>query len=639
VNSSIKVSPRHGNTYSVAHRTYIVCTLAIALLSCFINYGGINSSEVIDDHDLLHNPIARGCGRNPIVCFRRPLFGLYYRPLMGASLSVGENLHGQTPRPFHIENVCLHGAVVLEACWAFHLLFRRYRAALLAGLLYAVHPLQVPVTTFIGGRTDTLAIFFLFWFVIGAIKGTSGRHALVWRAVSILGFACAVFSKEQCLLLLFLLPLLTTMAITTNDSSSHARQPLQPWMLLFCIPIAAFLLAAHKVIPANAIDTVGWRATSTRVAWDLALRIEMVGRTLWFYTRSFVWPVPSTLHQTSLGAWDIPQPWNALGGFFGAGLWIAITRHTWPDRGMRTMTLWTAVTLLPCLNIVPIPSQFVACYRAAIPLFGIAGLVGALFDNLILASSRKMVQLLTWLLPFVAAGGLTVLSLIDVPIWQSDSVLSMAQFRADPNFLPALVVYAMSQRRAGLRREAIETNDRIVARLFPAQSTLEDRLAVIDTPWMLRNVKSQSSLRYWPRPFVNFVMRERGGGAQELGLYLWAIEDYRLALAVMPDDIEVGDSLVYCCEISGKYEDAASALKNLIKRAPTSARLQHLAMVDMHLGRLASARQNLARALACAIRERSGTAPAILRLYEKIQDPARRESKQRESHAGSAAPK
>jgi tetratricopeptide (TPR) repeat protein len=227
-----------------------------------------------------------------------------------------------------------------------------------------------------------------------------------------------------------------------------------------------------------------------------------------------------------------------------------------------------------------------------------------------------------WLAVWGTAALLAVLSAADVPVWRSDVTLTLTEYRSDTNFLPALAGYASSLRRAGLRHEAIAANDRVVARIFPTQRTLEERVAAIDTAWMLRHVKSMCSLRYQPRALVDYVMRERGGGEQELGLFLPAIEDYRLALAVQPNDYEVADALVYCCEVSGKYADAREVLARLVAAAPSSARFQRLGGVEMHLGEWAAAKQSYAHALALAIRERRSDTAAILRQYEKAEAAA-----------------
>ena len=617
MDSSANVAYSGSSRLRSADCTFIVCALAITMLSCLINFAGITRSEVIDDHDLLHSRLVRGCGRNPVDCFRHSQFGLYYRPIMGASFSVGENLHGQDPLPFHIENLVLHAMVMIEACWAFRLLLRRDRSALLAGLLYGVHALQVPVTTFIGGRTDSLASLFVFWFVIGAANSQTRRYSRVWRAVSLAGFTAAIFCKEQCIPLVFLLPLLAQHARCMDGKGRHGCGILQPWMLLFLCPVGILFAAAQHIIPAHAIDTVVWRATPTQVSWDLGLRIEMVGRTLWYYARCFLWPAVHTLHQSSLGPWDNPQPLTAFGGFFAAGIWVALTVHSWRYSGARILALWAILTLAPCLNIIPIPSQFVGCYRAVIPLFGIAGLAGLLCDRLALGLSRSSGAVLAWAIPAAVAAALVILAAADVPVWRSDAAVTLAEFQGDPNFLPALAGYAISVRREGRTREAVAISNRVVSRLFPNQNTLAERLAVIDAPWMLRHVKSQSSLRYQPRPFIDYVMRERGGELHDLGLYLPAIEDYRLALAAEPNDFDVADALVYCCDISGKYDAEREALETTIARAPTSARLHRLGATYMHLGRWLDAKHALARALAIAVREKSSDAQAILRMYDR----------------------
>lgn len=611
--SAIDVPVRTGN------RRYLVCCIAIALLSCLVNIRSINGSEVIDDHDLLHNAYARGCGRNPIDCFKHPQFGLYYRPIMGASFSIGENIHGQAPRAFHVENLALHGFVVLEACVCFGMMLRRRRTALLAGLLYGLHPLQVPVTTFIGGRTDSLALLFLFGFVIAAMRSSTGRLAAVWRAISLAAFTAAILTKEQCIPLVLLVPLLSRVGAPSERNAQTSPGPFRVWMLLYALPVIGYLFTARSVIPVGAIDTVGWHASATQVAWGLGERIEMVGRTLWYFARCLVWPTPDTIHQSSLGAWDRPQPATAFAGFFAAGVWIAAMRQTWSSLSVRILFLWTTLMLLPCLNIVPIPSQFVACYRAAIPLFGVAGIAGLLLDAAVSEIADRSSPVLAWIVPISIIAILAALSVADVPMWRSDTALTTAQLHADSNFLPALAGYATALRREGKRKEAVEANGAVLARVFPTQRTLAQRMAVLDSPWMQRNLKSQSSLRYRPRPFVLYVLRERGGAEQELAEYSAAIEDYRLALAIQPNDYEVADALVYCLEVSGRYEEARKELESLIARSPNTARLQHLGQIENHLGRYIDAKRAFARALASAVHEHNPSAQAILRMYKMTE--------------------
>jgi len=134
--------------------------------------------------------------------------------------------------------------------------------------VFGLHPVQVCVTTFIGGRTDTLALFFLCWYAIGLlhaapIPARAGRARCAfapaaWGAVALVAFACAVFTKEQCIPLALLAPLLY------RGRTGRAR------LLLFGLPVLGYAVAAYAVLGHTAIPQPHWTA---------ALRIEMVGRT------------------------------------------------------------------------------------------------------------------------------------------------------------------------------------------------------------------------------------------------------------------------------------------------------------------------------------------------------------------------
>ncbi len=415
-----------------------VMALALVLLSMLLLAGGLAGGEVSDDHDLLHSPATRGCDTNPAACFLHPQFGLYYRPLMAASFALGVAAHGTRPLLFHIENLILHAADVALVFWLFRLWFRREAPALLAGLLFALHPLHVGATAFIGGRTDGLALFFAAWFAIGLLRArqaeesadASRRMRWGWLIVSLLGFTGAVFSKEQCLPLVLLVPLFWQYAIARTSGPLLLKErreekpcsPLIPvpspskgegrreaniipacvgrqraagptaagfslpdgglgppsqgqirgsrweaWMLLYGVPVLLYLAAARRLVPASAFAPVPWSA---------ALHTEMVGRTIWYYAKVLGFPTVGALHLSTLGPWETPQRTVALLGALCGGLWLALLWRLWPNRTLRALALWTMLTLLPCLNLIQVPSQPIASYRALLPLLGLAGLAG-----------------------------------------------------------------------------------------------------------------------------------------------------------------------------------------------------------------------------------------------------------------------
>jgi tetratricopeptide (TPR) repeat protein len=516
---------------------FLPLAAGIVLLSTLLQIGALNGGAVIDDHLLLTSAAQRGCDTNPASCFLHPLFHQYYRPLMAATFAAGIGLHGALPFWFHLENLALHAGVVALALWAFRLLFCRAEPALLAGLLFGLHPLQVGVTTFIGGRTDSLALFCLFWYVIG-LRGTGdeggtggGSGRIFWPLVSLLGFAAAVFTKEQCLPLVLLAPLLATRKPQADRRSRR-------WLLLYGVPVAVYLLAARRVLPAGVLGEAPWSG---------ALHLEMVGRTLWYYAKVFLFPTARALDQDTLGPWEPSQPLVMLAGYVGGGLWLALLRHVWPNRLLRAFALWTTLTLLPCLNLVPIPSHLIASYRAALPLFGLAGLAGAALagENEQEIGDREKRRgkrrVLTAVLPVcLAYAGVTLAS---VAGWRNDETFARAQRDADPNFLPAQARLAGILQGQGRYAEALAVYDDVLARLFPGTQTAEERIAQRGSAALQRRLQSQSGLRYDPAEFVNVTARGRGGTHHALGQWQEAAEDYRVALAFRPDDTEVAQAL------------------------------------------------------------------------------------------------
>ncbi len=167
----------HHSSLSAPSTFYYLFALLMTLVSMALQADGVKGEAVIDDHGWLHDPQTRGCGENAWDCFKHPQMLYYYRPLLGISFVFGKRWFHVSPQsghdesfPFHVENLVQHGIVVLLVFWLLRLLFRRDLPAAIGGALFALHPLHVPVTTFIGGRTDNMALIFLALFAIGLLK-------------------------------------------------------------------------------------------------------------------------------------------------------------------------------------------------------------------------------------------------------------------------------------------------------------------------------------------------------------------------------------------------------------------------------------------------------------------------------------
>ena len=584
----------------------VLCLLIVAI-STGIQIRSLSHELVIDDNTLVFDADDRGCGANPADCFRGKLFHLYYRPMLTASFAFVQkiHLHNNEARWFHLENLVLHAVVMALSLWLFLLLLRRRKAALIAGAIYALHPVQVCVTTFVGGRTDTLAMLFVTICAIGMKRASiylrvSSRRpgkryklgGFTWVAVSLLAYLAALFTKEQVLPLILLAPLITAPGFSMRNASDNrliskfTRYFTEcPWVLLYLLPIAIFGLASHMVLKGDHLPEAGWSA---------ALHVEMIGRTVWYYVKTFIFPTVTTLHQSTLGAWDIRQPFVEAIGLGSGALWIYLLSLCWRDKTQRMFALWVTLTLLPCLNLVPIPSQFASPYRAAIPLFGLSGLTASLLTNRRLrpyiSRSRNvstLVALATGSIAIVWFSWCITTSITDVPNWHDEFVLMKAEVAADPNYVEARAALANYWSQPPDKttkpdmQKSLADYDYCIQQLFGA-TTPEGRYAdMIGAKGMVRTLHSAGGLRWDAKSYIPQILRGRGSVYQALDRYDEAIQDFEVVNSATPGDNWNREHLVWCYRTVGdqqmaerSYSDAVESYRAALKLASADIQIR-----------------------------------------------------------------
>ena len=120
-----------------------------------------------------------------------------WRPLVSLSYAVQWKLGGGRAWPFHLVNVLLHAAATGLVAELARRLSRSDRVAVIAGLLFAAHPVHVEGVAYIVGRADTLcAVGVLGAMVLMLAPMTTPRALAIGACVAV-----AVLSKEQGLLL------------------------------------------------------------------------------------------------------------------------------------------------------------------------------------------------------------------------------------------------------------------------------------------------------------------------------------------------------------------------------------------------------------------------------------------------------
>jgi tetratricopeptide (TPR) repeat protein len=134
---------------------------------CAAIYGGYldNGFHYDDEHSILHNPHLRQLGNIPDFFADPAQFSVdadkgMYRPLLLVSYALNFALGGFSVTGYHLLNLLLHA---LNAClvrWLALRLSGDARVGLVAGLLFAAHPLCTEPVNYISSRSDSLAALF-----------------------------------------------------------------------------------------------------------------------------------------------------------------------------------------------------------------------------------------------------------------------------------------------------------------------------------------------------------------------------------------------------------------------------------------------------------------------------------------------
>lgn len=178
----------------------VVLLLAAA---CALAYAGSPfNGFVLDDHPIiLGNPLVSGA--QPLMdAFAMPYHGddrpfLVYRPLTTVALALQWAVHGPAAWAFHLGNVLLHlGVTFLVWVLGRLLLPSRPLAALIAALVFAVHPIHTDAVSSIVNRSEILAAGFAVAAFLGFARWHAGRRPLLL----VVAGACtlgALLSKES----------------------------------------------------------------------------------------------------------------------------------------------------------------------------------------------------------------------------------------------------------------------------------------------------------------------------------------------------------------------------------------------------------------------------------------------------------
>lgn len=380
-----------------AKRLYPVVGAAavIVYLGAICNRFALDDNPVVLFNPLLHAPGA--VWRAFLTSYWPPeVGGGLYRPLAIASYALDWRV-GQVAW-FHAVNLVWHAGVSVMVA----VLVRRWsgeRAALVSGLLFAVHPVHVEAVANVVGRAELMAALFALLAVYAALE----RDSIGWSAAALVG---GLLSKENAAVIPGLIVWGWMLGL-----ARPSRRRMVGYLLCWIVIAVAYGMARQTILnPLSRIENIApvfvgaspWAIRLTAVAAfaDVA-RLLVFPLTL----RVDYSPAERTLVTSPL------DPRFAL-GLLCLVVWGGLVALAW-RRGRRVEAFglgWIAIALLPVANLVFPVGVLVAERTLYLPSAGLAVAVGALLKDVAPQRVRAVAAAL------VIAGG--VRTALRVPVWR-----------------------------------------------------------------------------------------------------------------------------------------------------------------------------------------------------------------------------
>jgi tetratricopeptide (TPR) repeat protein len=314
---------------------------------------------------------------------------------------------GMDPRGYHVVNVLLHalGSVLV------YFVLRRLRipGAPLAGLIFALHPVNVASVAWIAELKNPLSMVFLGATVLCWLASENGRRRWVWYALSVVGFVLALTSKTSVVML----------PVVLLGIAWWRRGKIARWDILRTVPF--FALSVGMSVMTVLAQRSNLDALS--VPLDGIYRLAGAGWTVWFYFYKALLPIGLSMIYPhwkatieSLG-WIAFLPTAAVAAVLAL---LLVKRKTWWGRPLLFAFGYCLLAIFPVMGFFDMTitmHSLVADHFQYVPVVGVVALVCAGGWRLA-GRSRGRVR------PVLAALGLCAVVALGAGTWRRAKIIS-----------------------------------------------------------------------------------------------------------------------------------------------------------------------------------------------------------------------
>jgi protein O-mannosyl-transferase len=416
--------------------------LVPGIVAAIVFAGSLKSGFAVDDEAIIEkNEVAHDASNLGRIFgtdywVSRGSRGKLYRPLTILTYAWNHAAGGLDPRGYHLANVVLHALVSMLVYAVIRALGAPAATGLVAGVLYAVHPIHVEAVSNVVGRAELLStagVLAALWAYVRACGASEPGRRLRLHLAALAAFAAAVFSKENAITFVVIPPLYDALFLRGTGTAWAAARKRLGWHAAYAGVAVLYLVARGAVLGGLTIEDVPYEDNPIAALPPRARilsAIALVGRYAWLMV------FPKTLSYI-YGPGAVTPVGSVLAPAFLAGLallagLIALAVRTRVRNPF--VAFWAAFALITFSIVsnvvVPIGTAF-AERLLYLPSVGLLALAGAALVRAAAAVSRdaRGRRRVLAALVIVLGGACAWRSWLRDQDWRSNRVLFLSQER------------------------------------------------------------------------------------------------------------------------------------------------------------------------------------------------------------------
>jgi tetratricopeptide (TPR) repeat protein len=510
-----------------------------------------------------------------------------YYPLTLTTFWVQRRFWGLSPMPYHAVNIALHAINSILILLVLRRL--RVRAAWLAAMLWALHPVNAESVAWITELKNTQSGVFFFLALLCFLR-FDAQQRRCWYVLAVVCGLAAMLSKPSTTVL----PLVLLLCVWWNRGR---------WQRTDIARIIPFFSLALAMSVLTVIEQRRHVLIAGTAEWQLGMgqRLVIAGKAIWFYAAKMLWPARLMFVYPR---WEVDATslwsWLPLAGLVGVGLMLWRYRSRPGPRAALFGCGFFVVALLPVLgffNIYYFRYSFIANHFQYLANVGLVALAAG-------AGTALCDRAAPWGKHFGAVVASVLLVVLGLLTWKQACTYRDAQtvwqdtIAKNPQCWMAHNNLGVALREQGRQQEAIQHFEQAL-RIKPDLAEVHHGLAIAliglgKVPEAIGHFERALQIR----PDYVEVHYNLGAALMGQGRLQEAISHYEQALRIEPDSADAHCNLGVALMGQGRLQEAIGHYEQALRIEPDFAGAHcNLGVALQKLGRTSEAVQHYQQAL------------------------------------------